>query len=58
MQKKTGWPARLDLNQPDKNGRREYLKMTGRKPGQLLFAGPFDLDKGLTTRQYARLVQE
>jgi hypothetical protein len=52
MQKKTGWPTRLDLNQPDK------LKMTGRIPGQLLFAGPFDLDKGLTTRQYARLVQE
>ena len=37
----------------------EYLRLTGRKPGQFLFAGRRDDDKrGLTTRQYARLVQE
>jgi site-specific recombinase XerD len=30
----------------------------GRKPGQFLFAGRANSDRGLTTRQYARLVQE
>ena len=32
--------------------------MTARKPGQPLFAGRKDGARGLTTRQYARLVQE
>jgi integrase len=36
----------------------EYLRLTGRKSGQLLFAGRGDGSRGLTTRQYARLVQE
>jgi integrase len=36
----------------------EYLKLTQRKPGQLLFTGRYDGPRGLTTRQYARLVQE
>ena len=37
----------------------DYLRMSGRKPGQFLFAGRGNDDKrGLTTRQYARLVQE
>jgi aspartyl-tRNA(Asn)/glutamyl-tRNA(Gln) amidotransferase subunit A len=37
----------------------DYLRLTGRKPGQFLFAGRGDDEKrGLTTRQYARLVQE
>jgi integrase len=34
------------------------LRSTGRKPGQFLFAGRGDSSRGLTTRQYARLVQE
>jgi integrase len=34
------------------------LRLAGRKPGQLLFAGRRDGTRGLTTRQYARLVQE
>lgn len=36
----------------------DYLSLTGRKPGQFLFAGRGDDKRGLTTRQYARLVQE
>jgi integrase len=36
----------------------EYLRLTDRKPGQVLFAGRGDGTRGLTTRQYARLVQE
>ena len=37
----------------------EYLRLTGRKAGQFLFAGRVDDgSRWLTTRQYARLVQE
>ncbi len=35
-----------------------YLRLTGRKGGQLLFDGRGDGLHGLTTRQYARLVGE
>ena len=35
----------------------KYLRLTGPKSGQFLFAGRGDW-VGLTTRQYARLVQE
>ncbi|MFX8664604.1 tyrosine-type recombinase/integrase, partial [Acinetobacter baumannii] len=34
------------------------MRVTGRRPGQLLFAGRRGRDSGLTTRQYARLVDE
>ena len=34
----------------------EYLRLTGRMPGQFLFAGRGDGSRELTTRQYARLV--
>ena len=36
----------------------EYLRLTGRKAGQFLFAGFGDGPHGLTTRQYARPVGE
>lgn len=36
----------------------EYLRLTDWKPGQFLFAGRGDGTRGLTTRQYARLVRE
>ncbi len=36
----------------------DYLRVTGRKPGQFLFAGRGDGCHGLTTRQSARLVHE
>jgi integrase len=35
----------------------DYLRLTNRKPGQFLFSDRGDR-AGLTTRQYARLVQE
>jgi integrase len=35
----------------------EYLRLSGRKRGQFLFSGRHHL-RGLTTRQYARLVGE
>lgn len=36
----------------------EYLRLTGRKPGQFRFAGRGDASRGLRTRQIARLMQD
>jgi integrase len=57
-QKKTGRPVRFELTDQTRLAFDEYLRLTGRKPGQLLFAGRGDSSRGLTTRQYARLVRE
>jgi integrase len=57
-QKKTGRPVRFELTDQARMTIDEYLKQTGRKSGQFLFAGRGDSASGLTTRQYARLVQE
>jgi integrase len=58
-QKTTGRPVRFELTDQARMAIDEYLRLTGRKPGQFPFAGRGDDPKrGLTTRQYARLVQE
>ena len=57
-QKKTGRPVRFELTDQTRQAIDEYLRLTGRKAGQFLFAGRGDDKRGLTTRQYARLVQE
>ncbi len=57
-QKKTGRPVRFELTDQTRVAIDEYLRMTGRKTGQVLFAGRGNGERGLTTRQYARLVQE
>jgi integrase len=57
-QKKTGRPVRFELTEQTRQALDEYLRLTERKPGQFLFAGRGDGSSGLTTRQYARLVQE
>ena len=57
-QRKTGRPVRFELTDQTRMAIDEYLRLTGRKAGQYLFAGRGNSDKGLTTRQYARLVQE
>ena len=57
-QRKTGRPVPFELTDQTRLAIDEYLRLTGRKPGQILFAGRGDGTRGLTTRQYARLVQE
>jgi integrase len=57
-QKKTGRPVRFELTDQARMTIDEYLRLTGRKPGQFLFSGRGDGARALTTRQYARLVQE
>lgn len=56
-QKKTGRPVRFELTEQTRMAIDDYLRVTGRKPGQFLFSGRGDR-AGLTTRQYSRLVQE
>jgi hypothetical protein len=56
--KKTGRPVRFELTEQTRQAIGEYLRQTCRKPGQFLFAGRRDDGRGLTTRQYARLVGE
>ena len=57
-QRKTGRPVRFELTDQTRLAIDEYLRETGRKSGQLLFAGQGGGSCGLTTRQYARLVQD
>jgi integrase len=56
-QKKTGRPVRFELTDQTRSAIDSYLRLTGRKPGQVLFCGR-DPSRGLTTRQYARLVND
>jgi integrase len=55
-QKKTGRPVRFELTDQTRLAIDDYLRTTGRKSGEFLFAGRGGKG-GLTTRQYARLVQ-
>lgn len=52
-QKKTGRPVRFELTDQTRLAIDEYLRLTGRKPSQVLFAGRGNGERGLTTRQYA-----
>jgi integrase len=56
-QKKTGRPVRFELTDQTRSAVDDYLRLTGRKSGQYLFAGRGEASE-LTTRQYARLVHE
>lgn len=57
-QKKTGRPVRFEMTDQTRQAIDEYLRETGRQRGQFLFAGRGEPKCGLTTRQYARLVNE
>src|SRR5215468_1896311 len=55
-QRKTARPVRFELTEQTRQSLDEYLRLTTRKTGDFLFAGRGDSRRGLTTRQYARLV--
>ena len=57
-QSKTGRPVRFELTEVTRLSLDDYLRATGRRPGQCLFPGRRGPDEHLTTRQYARLVSE
>jgi integrase len=57
-QRKTRRPVRFELTDQTRQAIDIYLRSSGRQPGQCLFAGCGDVSRALTTRQYARLVQD
>jgi integrase len=57
-QKKTGRPVKFELTEATRQAVDDYLKATGKKPGEYLFTGRRKCNCSLTTRQYARLLTE
>src|SRR5450631_2073359 len=57
-QKKTGRPVRFELSEQTRQAVDDYLKVTGKRPGEFLFTGRRGPQTNMTTRQYARLVSE
>ena len=55
-QKKTGPPVKFELTDQTRQAVDDYLKATGKKPGEFLFTGRRGIGQCMTTRQYARLV--
>src|SRR4030081_3360596 len=55
-QKKTGRPVRFELSEQTRQAVDDYLKATGKRPGEFLFTGRRVADRNMRTRQYARLV--
>jgi integrase len=52
-QRKTGRPVRFELTDQTRMAIDDYLRLTDRKPGQILFAGRGDGTRGLTVQQHA-----
>ena len=57
-QKKTGKPVRFELTEQTRQAIDDYLRATGKTPGEVLFTGRRGPDRNVSTRQYARLVSE
>lgn len=55
-QKKTGRPVRFELTEQTRQAVDDYIKASGKKPGEFLFGGRRGRDRCITTRQYARLL--
>jgi integrase len=55
-QRKTGRPVKFELSEATRQALDEYLRASGKKPGDYVFAGRRGRDRNLSTRQYARLV--
>jgi integrase len=57
-QRKTGRPVKFELTEQTRQAIEDYLRASGRKPGELLFASRRGRARCMTTRQYACLVAE
>jgi integrase len=55
-QRKTGRPVKFELTEQARQAIEDYLRASGRKPGEFLFRGRRQTGRCVTTRQYARLV--
>lgn len=57
-QRKTGRSVKFELTEATRQAIDDYLRATGKKPGERLFTGRKGPDHSLTTRQYARLLSD
>ena len=57
-ERKTGRPVRFELTEQTRQAVDDYLKATGKVPGEFLFTSRRRVGEAMTTRQYARLVAE
>ena len=57
-QKKTGLPVKFELTEQTRQSVDDYLRATGKRPGEFLFTGRRHPVQSMTTRQYARLVSD
>jgi integrase len=53
-QKKTGRPVKFELTDQTRQAIDDYLKATGKKPGDFLFNGRRGFGRCMTTRQFYR----
>jgi integrase len=57
-QRKTGRPVKFELTEQTRQAIEDYLRASGKKPGEFLFASRRQRGHCMTTRQYARLVAD
>jgi integrase len=57
-QRKTRRPVKFELAEQTRQAVEDYLRASGKKPGEFLFSGRRQGGHCMTTRQYARLVAE
>ena len=57
-QKKTGQPVRFELTEQTRQAVDDYVRAAAKKSGEFMFTGRCGPGRGITTRQYARLVSE
>jgi integrase len=57
-QKKTGIPVRFEITEQTRQAVDDYLRTTGKKPGEFLFGRHRRPGQCMSTRQYARLVSD
>jgi integrase len=51
-------PVRFEVSEQTRQAVDDYLRVTGKRPGEFLFTGRRGPDRSMTTRQYARLVSQ
>ena len=57
-QRKTRRPVKFELTEQTRQAVEDYLRASGKNPGEFLFSGRRQGDHCMTTRQYTRLVAE
>src|SRR5271156_4383285 len=57
-QKKTGRPVRFEITEQTRQAVDDYLRVANKKQGEFLFSAQRQPERGLSTRQYARLLSD